>query len=82
LIASNLLRAMELTDELIQGAVNSITGFIVNYVSEKQGKPIDEVIERFIASETYALLNDKNTGLYWDSIPATIDMFLAELESC
>jgi len=71
---------MKLTDELIQGAVNSITGFIVNYVSEKQGKPIDEVMERFIASKTYALLNDKMTGLYWDSIPTTIDMFLAELE--
>jgi pantothenate kinase type III len=69
---------MELTDELIQGAIDSITGYIVSVVAEQQNKSIEEVMEKFIASKTYALLANKDTGLYWDSIAETIDLFLAE----
>jgi len=71
---------LELTDELIQATVNNITGYIVASVAKQQNRNIEEVFSEFIRSKTYALLQDKDTGLYWDSISETMDRYLAEVE--
>jgi hypothetical protein len=70
---------MQLTDELIQGAIDSITGFIASRTAERLHRPVEEMLMQFLASKTYALLSDKNTGLYWDSLPEIMEMFLTEL---
>jgi hypothetical protein len=52
---------------------------IVTSVSESLNIPISDVSEQFLASNTFALLRDKETGYYWDSIGELIDMFLSEI---
>ena len=69
---------MELTDALVQGAIDSITGFIVARASKEYGKPVAEMMEIFLASNTYALLADRETGFYWDSLPELYGMFIHE----
>ena len=69
----------ELTDEVIDSAIDSISGYIVSVVATKTGKPIEEVLEAFISSDAYRLLSDKETGYYWDSMTELIDMFEASL---
>jgi hypothetical protein len=70
---------LELTDALIEGAIDSITGFLVAKAAEELGKPLAEVMELFLLSHTYALLSDKETGLYWDSLTETYQMFMREI---
>jgi hypothetical protein len=72
---------LELTDELIDGAIDSITGFIVAKVSEQRGIPVAAMMESFLSSNTYQLLSDKETGFYWDNIWEIYDMFIREVES-
>ena len=67
-----------LTDELIETAIDGASGFIIATVSSETGKSLDEVAKLFYASEMYALLSDKKTGYYWDSVPEMIDRFYAE----
>jgi len=69
----------ELTDEVIDSAIDSISGYIVSVVATNTGKPIEEVLEAFISSDAYRLLSDKETGYYWDSMTELIDMFEASL---
>jgi hypothetical protein len=71
---------LELTDTLIEGAIDSITGFIVAKSAKQLNKPVAEMMEVFLVSHTYKLLSDKTTGLYWDSLPETYAMFIKELE--
>ena len=71
---------MELTDELIQATVNNITGYIVASVAKRQKRKTEDVFSEFMRSKTYTLLQDKDTGLYWDSISETMDRYLAEVE--
>jgi hypothetical protein len=68
-----------LTDELIENTISSTSGLIVTTVAEKMDLPIDDVSERFLSSKTFALLRNKDTGYYWDSIGELIDMFTAEV---
>ncbi|MDR0876625.1 MAG: hypothetical protein LBN21_01115 [Treponema sp.] len=72
---------LELTDTLIEGAIDSISGFIVAKAADSLHKPVDEVMDIFLQSNTYKLLSNKNTGLYWDSLSETLDMFMGETQS-
>ena len=69
---------MQLTDKLINTTVNNITGYIVAKVAKDQSRDLETVMTEFLYSKTYSLLTDKETGLYWDSMAATMEMFLAE----
>jgi hypothetical protein len=42
-------------------------------------RPLAETMECFLASNTYKLLSDKETGLYWDSLDETYGMFMREM---
>ena len=68
-----------LTDEVIETTIDSVAGFIIATVSADTGQPLEEVAKLFYASRMYALLSDKKTGYYWDSIPDMIDKFYAEI---
>lgn len=70
---------MQLTDELIVGTINSISGFIVAKYAEQYNIPLDTAMETFLNSNAYKLLSDKETGYYFDSIPEIYDMFLEEV---
>ena len=67
-----------LTDETIDTVIDSVSGFIIATVAEETEKPLDEIAKMFYSSEMYILLSDKNTGYYWDSIPAMIEQFYLE----
>jgi hypothetical protein len=69
-----------LTDELIENTISNTSGFIVATVAEQTGLSTKEVSERFLTSRTFALLRDKKTGYYWDSIAELMDMFMRELK--
>ena len=68
-----------LTEQAINSAIDTISGYIVSEVSAETGKSIEEITEAFLASETYALLSDAETGYYWDSISELIDKFKTEI---
>jgi hypothetical protein len=68
-----------LTDDVIENTISSTSGLIVATVAEKLDLPITDVAERFLSSKTFALLRNKDTGYYWDSIAELIDMFTAEV---
>jgi len=72
---------LQLTDELITGAINSISGFIIAKYAEEYNVPLDLAAETFYNSNTHKLLSDKETGYYFDSIPELLDIFLKETES-
>jgi hypothetical protein len=72
---------LELTDALIEGAVDSITGFMAAKAAEELHRPLAEAMEAFVSSHTYTLLSDTETGLYWDSLPETYQMFMREINS-
>ena len=67
-----------LTEQAIDAAIDTISGYIVSVAAAETGKSIEEVSESFLASHTYALLSDAETGYYWDSISELIDKFLTE----
>jgi hypothetical protein len=69
---------LELTEALIEGAIDSITGFITARAAKQLDRPVTEVMDIFLSSRTYTLLCDKETGLYWDSLPEIFDMFMKE----
>jgi hypothetical protein len=71
---------LELTDALIDGAIDSIAGFIVAKVSEQREAPLTSMMERFLSSDAYRLLSDKETGFYWDNPREIYDMFIREIE--
>jgi hypothetical protein len=73
---------LELTDALIDGAIDSITGFVVAKASEQRGIPVAKMMESFLSSNTCRLLSDKETGFYWDNVREIYDMFIGELDSC
>ena len=68
-----------LTDDAIESGIDAISGYIVMVVVSRTGKPIDEVADAFLSSAAYALLEDKETGYYWDSMEELIDKFMAEM---
>jgi hypothetical protein len=70
-----------LTDDVIDNTICSTSGLITATVSEKTNQPIENITERFLNSKTFALLRNKDTGYYWDSIAELIDMFTAELQN-
>lgn len=72
---------LQLTDDLINVTINIITGYIVYHVAKEQKRDLESVMGDFLRSDTYSLLADKETGLYWDSIDGTMEMFLDELNS-
>jgi hypothetical protein len=70
---------LELTEALIEGTIDNITGFIAAKVAKQFNKPLDEIMDIFLSSHTYELLGDKDTGLYWDSLPETFNLFMNEV---
>jgi hypothetical protein len=72
---------LQLTDDLITGTINSISGFIVAKYAEGFNIPLDQAMEAFLNSNTYKLLSDKETGFYFDSIPELLDMFFGEMKN-
>ena len=69
-----------LTDEVIEAAIDSISRYIVSTVALMSDKSIEEVAEKYLASDTYALLSDKETGYYWDNINELIELFCREIQ--
>jgi len=69
---------LRLTDELITGTINSISGFIVAKYAEQYSVPLELAMETFFNSNAYKLLSDKETGYYFDSIPEIFDIFVEE----
>jgi C4-dicarboxylate-specific signal transduction histidine kinase len=72
---------LELTDELIDGAIDSITGFIAAKISEQRNIPVVQIMEHILLSNAYRLLSDKKTGFYWDNLREIYDMFIREIGS-
>jgi hypothetical protein len=70
---------MPLTDNLIQAAIDSISGYVIAETVKERHLSLEAVAEYFFKSHTYKLLSDKETGLYWDSIPTTLKMFQQEV---
>jgi hypothetical protein len=70
---------LELTDDLIDGAIDSITGFIIVKAAKETHHSVAQTMETFLLSNTYRLLSDKTTGLYWDNVFETYNMFIKEL---
>ena len=70
-----------LTEQAVSAAIDAISGYIVSKTAEETGKSIIEITETFLASNTYALLSDAETGYYWDSIGELIDMFKIECQA-
>jgi len=68
----------QLTDDAIDSAIDSISGYIVARVAAEADAPICEVTEAFVTSRAYGLLCDKETGYYWDSILELIGIFKDE----
>lgn len=68
-----------LTDEVIENTISNTSGLIVATVAEKMNLPIKDVSGCFLSSKTFALLRNKDTGYYWDSIAELIDMFTSEI---
>ena len=67
-----------LTEEVIDMAIDNISGYIVFVVASQTGASIEKTSEAFLTSDICALLGDKETGYYWDSVSELIDKFLAE----
>ena len=68
-----------LTDEAIESAIDTISGYIVTVVASRTERPIEKVAEEFLSSASYSLLNDKKTGYYWDNMDELADMFMSEI---
>jgi len=66
-------------DDRIQVAIDTTTGFISAKFAEKLKCPIYEIERLFLASKTYGLLCDPETGLYSDNVLVTADLFLREV---
>ena len=69
-----------LTEQVIDSAIDNISGYIVSLLTAETGKSIEEITEVFLASDTYSLLSNTETGYYWDSLSELIDKFKKELE--
>jgi hypothetical protein len=67
-----------LTEDSIDVAIDTISGYIVSKVAAEINKSIEEVTEAFLTSNTYSLLSDAETGYYWDNIFDLIDIFKEE----
>jgi len=78
---SNANKCFVLTDQVVDAAINAISGYIVSTTAEESGKSIEDVIETFLDSNTYSLLSDAETGYYWDSLDELINMFKNECKT-
>jgi len=63
----------------IDSAIDALSGYIVATVADQLKRPVEGVSEAFFHSDTYALLSDKDTGYYWDTLSELIDKFIREL---
>ena len=68
-------------DDRIQAVIDTTTGFISAKLAEKLKRPVYEMERLFLASKTYRLLCDPETGLYADNVLVTADLFLREAET-
>ena len=68
-----------LTDEAIESAIDTISGYIVTVVASRTGMPVENIADEFLSSASYSLLNDKKTGYYWDNMDELADKFMSEI---
>ena len=66
------------TDAMIAATIDNTTGYIANFLHERDQRPLQETLQEFMHSSTYELLTDKETGLYWESPAVVINLFLEE----
>jgi len=66
------------TDSIIAATIDNTTGYIANILHDREQKTIQDALQEFIHSHTYELLANKETGLYWESPAAVINLYLEE----
>ena len=66
------------SDDSIQAVIDTTTGFIAAKLAERLKRPVYEMERLFLASKTYGMLCDPETGLYSDNVLVTADLFLRE----
>jgi hypothetical protein len=72
---------LTLTDEIIENTISNTSGYIVATVADNLNLPVEYVSDQFLASKTFALLRNKETGYYWDSIAELLEMFTDEINN-
>jgi hypothetical protein len=65
-------------DPVFKVTVGNIVAYLATKISDKFDIPIDRAIVFSLRSHTYKLLNNPNTGLYWDSLSESLDRLEAE----
>lgn len=70
-----------LTEEMIEHAKQLIICYVVNKLSEKFEKDENEILNNFMLSETYRLLEDSETHLYCRDCHNILDMYECELNN-
>jgi len=66
------------SDNRIQAVIDTTTGFIAAKLAKRLNRPVHEMERLFLASKTYGMLCDPETGLYSDNVLVTADLFLRE----
>ena len=62
-----------------QFLVDSKTARISEAYAKRKGMSIDEAMRKFLASATYCVLNDVDTGVYLEVYEFVYDLFLEEM---
>jgi hypothetical protein len=68
----------ELTNDVIRSTIDNTVAASAYYLHKKTGKDIADMLQELIHSNAYALLADKETGLYWEGYGVFVDTFLSE----
>ena len=55
-----------------------ITRDLAAYLMEEEGLPMDRALDQIYSSEIFAKLTDPETGLYLDSSPSIISLYMGE----
>lgn len=71
---------MKVTEQRIEGTKKILVKGIVKKISEDARVTTDEALRRFIASKTYKLLMNTNTGLWLDSSSKIYDIYISEVQ--
>ena len=60
--------------------IEYITSDLVSFIMEDSKIPLNEALQRFYTSQTFAKLNDVETGLYLESPLYVYDIYKTEKE--
>ena len=67
-------------DDRIQATIDTMIGYVVSLFARRFDVPVHEMQRTFLASKTFALLSDAESGLYHSDIWTTIEMFVEEIK--